>query len=137
MTTDLSPPCPGARSSSHRHRGLPQPGRGAAGGRRGRRPRNLHQGVSVSPHFSQAHRRQHGPSRPRADGVRREREHGEELGAAQGKVGRLVDVLYESVVAHFLTQEPGALRRFPVLLLILFCGDILGPVLKLGGLQIT
>lgn len=82
----LDPPLLGARSSGYRHRRLPQPGCGAESGRRGRRPRHLHQGVSVSPDLCQAHRRQHGPRRPRAHGVCGKREHGEELGAAQRKV---------------------------------------------------
>lgn len=79
----------GARRPCHRHRRLPQPGRGVAGRRRGWWPCDLHQGVSVSPDLSPAHRRQHGPSRTRADGVCWEREHGEELGAAQRKVSWL------------------------------------------------
>lgn len=41
----------------------------------------------MSPDLGPAHRRQHGPGRQRADGVRGEREHGEELGAAERKVG--------------------------------------------------
>lgn len=81
----------GSRSSGHRHRRLPQPGCGAESGRRGRWPCNLHQGVSVPPDLCQAHRRQHGPCRPRAHGVRRKREHGEELRAAQRKVNCFTD----------------------------------------------
>lgn len=41
----------------------------------------------MSPDVSPTHRCQHGPCRPGTDGVRREREHGEELGAAARKVG--------------------------------------------------
>lgn len=86
MLTPL-PSATGAGRPCHRHRRLPQPGCGVAGRRRGWWPCDLHQGVSVSPDLSPAHRCQHGPRRPRADGVCWEREHGEELGAAQRKVG--------------------------------------------------
>ncbi len=76
----------GARRSRHRHRGLSEPGGGAAGGRGGWRPRVLHQGLAVPPDVRSTHGGQHGPSRPRAHGVHREREHGEEHRAAPRQV---------------------------------------------------
>ena len=65
----LTPPIPppGARRPSHCPRGLPQPRRGAAGGRRGTWPcctLGLRPGRAELPCHRPAHRRQHGPGRP-------------------------------------------------------------------------
>lgn len=103
----------GARRSCHRHRGVPEPGGGAAGGRWGWRPRFLHQGFSVPPDFRATHGGQHGPSRPRAHGVHREREHGEKHRAAE----RQVTLMDAHVKPEFNRHVLGYLKNLNLLMI--------------------
>lgn len=105
LTPDPSPS--GAWCPGHSTRGLPQPRRGTAGGRRGtgtRRARGLRARRAELLSHRPAHRGQHGPRRPRPGrrGSPGGRARGCDGGGGPGEVGFLVPGTAQWRLTHFL-----------------------------------